>query len=607
MCRIFGCFNAPPTGLAEVASLQQHGGPDSSGAVTGADWALGANRLAVIDPAGGAQPYSLGPGRGVHAVLNGEIYNHDELRDRLRRLGHRFDDRCDGSILPALYHEYGEELTEHIDGMYTLAIIDTRAEPVLLLATDHAGMKPLYYHHDTADHALYFSSELAALLAFDGVDDRLWEPGLDRYLATRTPFGERTMLAEVRTLPPATTVVCRRGRPPRFLARRRPDPVPPTGDERETAELLRTTLRREVGRLLVADVPVAVIVSGGLDSSLVTALAAERGPIDAFTIAYRGDWPFDERHFAQDVTARTGAVHHQVEVDPEELPALLQETVRHLGQPNADPITVSSLALFRAVREAGFTVALTGDAADEVFGGYARMLTAAEHGPGWQSGYLDALAAAPAALRNALYTPEYRAELARSGVGPLPAHTVDELSAAGPRSTLERITDFELRHRMPAYHLRRVDHLSMASSVEVRLPYCQQSVTRLGRALPDRMRISDGSVKRVLFGAAEGLLPRSVLDRPKQPFTLPVTAMLAPGTALWGFCHEVLSESALRRGGRLCTEAVRHLFTRQAAAPDDTAALALWALTVYQLWFDRLAHGAAERAGGAPEALAAAP
>ncbi|MFE1500015.1 asparagine synthetase B family protein, partial [Streptomyces albidoflavus] len=339
----------------------------------------------------------------------------------------------------------------------------------------------------------------------------------------------------VEVLEPGTTWVGELGGTPRLRRRAAYVAGGPLDDGFTAARQVRRTLRSEVGRLLVADVPVALITSGGLDSSLVTALAAERGPVHTFNIAYRGAWPFDERHFAREVAERAGATHHQVEIDPAGFPELLEDTVWHLGQPNADPIALSTFALFRAVRDAGFTVALTGDAADEVFGGYERMRVAAERaaaGANWSEGYLDALSAAPAALRNGLYTDAYRAHVATDPA--LPAAARDDL-LHGPGTVLDRITRFELDHRLPAYHLRRVDHLSMASSVEARVPFCQRSVVALGRVLPDHQRIQGGQVKRTLYAAAAGLLPDRVLSRPKQPFTLPVTAMLRPGTSLWEY------------------------------------------------------------------------
>lgn len=583
MCRIHGYFNAvaTPHEMSAVGALQRHGGPDATGMTQAPGWGLGYDRLAVIDLQGGKQPYGLGG--PVQVVFNGEIYNHAELRRRMRERGHVFADRCDGSVIPALYLEYGEDFTEHLDGMYAIALVDRRRDvPRLLLATDTIGMKPLYYRWDETARSVHFASEIPALLGFAPVSTRMRETALDAYLATRTPFGGQTMFQDIDVLAPGTTFTCDLGGTPRV---RRPvaaaAELPEPG---QVARHVRERLREEVSRLLVADVPLALITSGGLDSSLVTALAAEYGPVHSFNIAYRGEWPFDERHFAKAVAEHTGSHHHQVEIDPADFPVLLEETVRHLGQPNADPIALSTYALFRAVRQAGFTVALTGDGADEVFGGYARMRTAAQTaaaGGDWSSAYLDALSAAPAAMRAGLYTHDYRHHLRHAS--PLPAAARHDL-LHGPGSVLERITRFELEHRLPSYHLRRVDHLSMAGSVEVRLPFCQQSVVALGRALPDTSRIADGLVKRTLYKAAQGLLPDSVLTRPKQPFTLPVSAMLTPGTPLWEFARDLLGPARLATDGRLDGGTVDALFTAQAHRPGDTTALTLWALLVHEVW-----------------------
>ncbi|MFJ8535797.1 asparagine synthase (glutamine-hydrolyzing) [Streptomyces sp. NPDC093591] len=594
MCRIYGYFNstASPNEMRGVGALQRHGGPDHTGTARAPGWGLGNNRLAIVDLDGGRQPYRLD---GITVVFNGEIYNHDAVRAHLTRRGHRFADRCDGAIIPALYAEYGERFTDLLDGMYAVAVLDTRERPTLLLATDESGMKPLYHRWDPVARSLHFSSEIPALLGFEGIGTSEWGPGLDAYLASKTPFGEQTMFEQIKVVPPATTLRCVLGETP-VTTRRRTDPAPVPTEQDKAADLVRDSLRTEVGQLLVADVPVALITSGGLDSSLVTALAAEYGPVHSFNIAYRGTWPFDERHYARQAAEHVGAVYHQVELDPATLPDRIEDVVWHLGQPNADPITVSTHALFAAVHEAGFKVALTGDAADEVFGGYARMHAAFEtaaSGGDWYTPYLDALAVLPAGRRHALYTDEYRKLV--EDVPPIPAEALARLRQ-GEGTVLERITEFELGYRLPAYHLRRVDHLSMAHSVEARLPFCQRGVVALGRALPDPLRIGEGQVKRTLYGAAAGLVPDGVHSRVKQPFTLPVTAMLAPGTPLWEFAHDVLTPSRLRAAGRLEPAAVDALFETQAVRPDDTTALTLWALMTYEVWQDQF-RGATRPAG----------
>ncbi|GHC32158.1 asparagine synthase (glutamine-hydrolyzing) [Streptomyces cinnamoneus] len=604
MCRIIGHLGArlSADSLRAAAGLQRAGGPDAQYLAARDGWALGANRLAVMAPQGGRQPYSLGT--GIHVVYNGEIYNHRDLRRRLAGFGHRVDDDCDGAVLPALYAHYGDGFAEHLDGMFAIAVIDLRNTPRLVLATDGAGMKPLYYHWDPAAGSLLFASELPALLALPGVPRVPRLSGLDDYLTTKTPFGDETMYEEVRALPAATDLVFEPGRGMRLHrrgpARAEPFPGGPAGPP-ATLEAagahVRNLLRAETGRLAEADAPVCAVVSGGLDSSLVTALLAERIPsLHSFTICYRGTWPFDERAFAAEAARHAGTVHHEVEADPAEFVTLLPDVVARLGQPNADPITVSSYALFRAIREAGFTVALTGDGADEVFLGYRRMQQALTGGADWQDAYVDSLAAVPGALREELYSSEYRDWLRAAGSSEdrLRRRLADRLAAvpgdAAPGSAaLAALTALELDERLPAYHLRRVDHLSMAHSVEVRLPFCQPGVQRTATALPQPWKLTARDDKRALREAARGLVPDSVLQRPKQPFTLPITAMLRDGLPLMEYARDLLSPEDVRRDGQLDAAAVQRLLRRQEERPDDTTALAVWALMIHRTWRAQLA------------------
>ncbi|WP_206797125.1 asparagine synthase (glutamine-hydrolyzing) [Amycolatopsis sp. MtRt-6] len=590
MCRIYGHLGGDLAHhhLRAVSALQRHGGPDARFSAAGDGWALGNNRLAIIDLDGGEQPYRLG--RDIKVVFNGEIYNHTELRRELHAAGYVFHDHCDGNVIPALYHRYGLDFVDHLDGMYAIAVLDLRAEPKLVLATDDAGMKPLYYHEN--GHELYFSSELPALLSVPGVPWDLWEEGLDSYLTTKTPFGERTMFDGVRVLPRAATAVYTRSGGLKISKRAESAfPAEDGGDLAAAGARVREMLRAETHRLALADVPISTITSGGLDSSLVTALLAEKVPhVHAFNIAYTGDWPFDEKRYAREVAARSGATYHQIEADPATFPGLLDEVVWHLGQPNADPITLSTYLLFQGVHDAGFKVTLSGDAADEIFGGYGRIRDALLGTEDWPNGYVEALAAVPSALRQRLYTDDYRELLRQKGTE---AERIERRLRADGGDRLAAITGFEVDERLPAYHLRRVDHLSMAHSVEVRLPFCQRSVTRLARRLPAEHRVRGREVKRALYAGARGLVPDSVLDRPKQPFTLPITAMLVPGQPLHGYARDLLSGPSLALGGQLDPKAVAGLFDAQAARPNDESALAIWSLLIHRIWTEQLARGGA--------------
>jgi asparagine synthase (glutamine-hydrolysing) len=578
MCRIFGSFAVAATGpeLATVSARQRHGGPDERGVLAGRGWSLGCDRLAITDPTGGSQPFRLPTAPGVTAVLNGEIYNHRELRRHLTARGHRFADACDGSLLPALYAEYGPAFAEHLDGMFAVAVVDLRGRlPQLVLAVDEMGMKPLHYHQ-APDGVVRFASEIPALLAFDGVPADPREETLDTVLATKTPFGTETALRGIRNLPPGATAVAR-GTDGLRVLRRRPRVAAPA-----PAAAVLDTLRSEVHRLADADAPVCAVTSGGLDSGLVTALAAEHAaPLHTFHLGYRGRWPDAEHHYARAVARRARTVHHQVDVDPAELTSLLTRTVRHLGQPNADPIALSTYALFRAVRQAGFTVALTGDGADEQFGGYDRVRAAlaAPEGTDWTAAYVDALGAAPRLMREWLYTPDYRAFIAEQG------SAADRIAAELRASRADRVstlTGFETRWRLPAYHLRRVDHLSMAWAVEARMPFCQPAVAALARALPGEQRQG----KRALYEAGRGLVPPAVLNRPKQPFTLPLTAMLTPEGPLLEPVRELLAPSRLARSGQVRPERVQALLARHREHPTHQDALTLWALAVHELWIE---------------------
>jgi asparagine synthase (glutamine-hydrolysing) len=585
VCRIYGVFNyrASRRELRAVSALQRHGGPDEQTFAAADGWAVGNNRLAIMEPDGGRQPFRLGR---IAVVFNGELYNHADLRADLSGRGYTFPDNCDGNVIPALYDLYGDGFTDHLDGMYAVAVLDLRGLPRLVLATDASGMKPLYYCRDEHNERFCFASELPALLGFTGVPVAEDPLGLETYLAGKTPFGERTMFQGINTLPRASTAtVTAEGFSVRSRTSASMAPRPRVQGLHEAGLELRDLLRTEVSRLLVADVPVAAVTSGGLDSSLITILAAERAQrLHTFNIAYAGDWPFDERHYAREVADLAGSEHHQVVLDPAHFGDLIEDVVWHLGQPNSDPISLSTYALFRAVRDAGFKVALTGDAADELFGGYARMAeaAAAPAGADWVDAYLDRLAAVPAALRRHLYTDDYVDLLSAAG-GALPVG-LEETLRHGAGSRLDRICAVEQTYRLPAYHLRRVDHLSMANSVEVRLPYCQPAVLRFAAGLRDEHRVTPDGVKQVLYRAADGLLPISILNRPKQPFTLPVTAMLAPGQPLWDLAHDALSGPEFRSDGRVRAAAVDGLFARQAARPSDESSQVLWALMVHQLW-----------------------
>ncbi|MEC0232178.1 asparagine synthase (glutamine-hydrolyzing) [Paenibacillus alba] len=587
MCRIFGYLGydfVDAKRLKAVSDLQFKGGPDQQSVLSERNWAIGNNRLSIVGLDGGGQPY-VG-GEHIRIVFNGEIYNHQALRQKLELKGYSFADTCDGSILPALYAEYGTEFVRYLDGMFAIAIIDLRETVTLTLVTDPSGMKSLYYYWDELKQSLYFSSELPSLLAFERIPKQLWLSGVDFYLTTKVVFGERTMFDGVYALPPASLLHARLGERPRLQrwSTYVTSDIPTTNFEK-TAAHLRKQLGEEVNSLLLADVPVSTVNSGGLDSSLITALASSSTEgIHSFNLSYVGDWPLDEKAYAREVAQRFGTTHHEVLMDPRNFQQLLPSVVAHLGQPNADPITLSSYALFEAIHQAGFKVTISGDGADEMFGGYDRFAEAVHTLGDWVKPYIGSLGVADAQQRWELYSDDYRSFVQENGS--IEDHIEHTLRQSN-RGRLDTILSFEREYRLPSYHLRRVDHLSMAHSVEVRVPYCQSRILDLANRLPDSWRVEGGRVKKLLYRTSEGLLPASILTRNKQPFTLPIDAMMRKGLPLFAAIEQALDQETIRRQNVFNPKAIEKLLQRQATAPNGKTALTLWSLAIFQLWLDQ--------------------
>ncbi|MEV6138200.1 asparagine synthase (glutamine-hydrolyzing) [Nocardia sp. NPDC051990] len=585
MCRIHGYLGGAPVeqaALTAVAQAQRHGGPDAQTMHVGAGWALGSNRLAVQGVDHGRQPYRFGP--GLMCVFNGEIYNHVALRGQLAGDGFRFEGTCDGDVVLPLYERYGNEFVAHLEGMFAIAIVDSRrGEPILKLFNDHAGMKSLHYY--VSGGRLCFASELQALSRFPDFPTQLDRLAVDRYFGGKAVWGPETIFSQVRTMPPGSIVEF--GSDARLVETSFAMTTAPFTPDADPAETLEGLLRAEMRKMLAADVPVCAITSGGLDSSLLTAVATElAGQVDTFNVAYRGEWPADERHFAAQVAAHCGTRHHQVELDPREFPALIDEFVAHLDQPNNAPHSLSTFGLFKAVHEAGFKVAITGDGADELFAGYRRYLTAAaDTRPGWHRRYQTTLAIAPVSVLAGLYSDAFRNEIL-SGGGYFSDLVGDEVAADrdfGERGVLETLLHFDCVRRFPEYILRRLDNLSMAWAVEARVPFLQPRIMAFASQLPARAKTAGGTGKAPVAAVARGRLPACIVDRDKQPFTLPITAMMRPGQPLYDMVGDIVLP--VERSGNLFNAVeVKSLFARQTARPANQTAQLLWSILILERW-----------------------
>ncbi|MEU0991587.1 asparagine synthase (glutamine-hydrolyzing) [Streptomyces sp. NPDC005953] len=575
MCRIYGYFGraVEVTALEAARDAQLSGGPDEQHYVRGANWGLGCNRLSIQDPSHGCQPFVNADG-SVYAVFNGEIYNFRAIREELASHGVPVEGDSDGSVLLPYYELHGDRFIERLEGMFAIAVVDLRTGGRLKLWCDPLAVKSVYYSVEGG--GVTFSSELSGLdtllpgpreLAPSAVDDYMnWQ-----CLPDGSPWYRHTS-----SLRAGERLVC----DGRTTVEGAQSADPSVTGEVHTPNRLRALLSREVAHMSLQSAPIAVQVSGGLDSSILATLLGElRGDVTGFHVTHEGTHSSDELVHAKEAATHAGIELEVVEVRDAELPELIPAMVRALGPPNATPHALSAFALFREISGRGFRVCFVGDGADEQFGGYRRYSTAlAVSDDSWPSRYLDRLSLIPEARYRQLYTPEYR-ELVDSGTSSR-QRSLDLLNRPAP-SRLEQLLAFDRLYKLPSLNLRKLDHLSMAYAIECRVPYCQPAVTAFARGAPDGMKVDGARRKQILWDAGIGVVPPGVQGRQKQPFTFPISAFMREGSHLWDFTVDVLSRPRLCADGYLSAAAVRKVIGEHGEGQDHSRLL--WGLMVLEL------------------------
>ena len=600
-----------------------HRGPDAAGSFLDDGVALAARRLSIIDLEHGDQPLANEDG-SVVVVQNGEIYNHEALHAELERAGHRFATRCDTEVLAHAYEEWGERFPERLRGMFALALWDARRRR-LLLARDRFGIKPLYWSAENGE--LLFASELRAFPRGEVDLD-----ALEAFLAFNAVPHPLSIFRGVGKLEPGDLLVWEDGRV-RIERFARPAPAPADGLRRESAEELaaelRDRLRDSVRAHLVSDVPVGVLLSGGVDSGLLAALAAQEtsAPVRTFSIGFE-EGSFDETAHARLVAERYGTEHHELVLRPDAaqlLPALAEAFDEPFADSSALPTYLVSELAARDVK-----VALSGEGGDELFGGYytyAADLLALRTAP------LARLARPlverlPSSDRRLSFDYKAKRFVRAAHLPPLERHhgwkeifSADARAELTGRSTsfdpvdllrgrfaetdgaelLARLQDVDLGVLMVADQLTKTDRASMAHSLEARVPFCDPAVAELALALPRRLRVRGLAKKVLLRKAAEPLLPAEIVRGKKRGFSIPAAAWLRG--ELEPFARDVLAPETLRRQGFFEPRAVARLLDDHVAGREDLSRQ-LWGLLSFTLWHE--AH--VERTPGAvrvPEVLAA--
>jgi len=490
--------------LADMSSAIAHRGPDDQGTYVDASAgvALAHRRLSIIDlTAGGHQPMADADGKVVVA-FNGELYNFVALRRELAALGHTFRSRSDTEVVVSALAHWGPAALGRFNGMFALAAWFP-SEARLLLARDPMGMKPLYYA--ALGGGVVFASEIKAFLVLKGFRPEINRNSLQQFLEFGYVFHEHdTALSGISKLPPGNAIEISAGRAGQPHAFFTPPPSLPPG-ERSVAhvvERLHETLSDVVREHLVADVSVGLLLSGGLDSSIIAALAAKDARVTTVTMGF-AESKIDERAFARDVAGHIGSDHHEVLIYPRKLVEDLEETVWHFDDLFADWGTVSTRVLYRKCREQGIKVVLVGEGADEIFGGYS-IFGASQlmRGPGvWRLFQLYRRYAGRRYGRQfASFAAHMRGYLAQSG-----------------GNLFDAVRLFESRRQLPNNYVMKVDKASMSVSVEARAPYLDRRVADIAYTIPANQLLAQGTDKFVLRRMAEQyrLLPPEITRRPK--------------------------------------------------------------------------------------------
>lgn len=583
-----------------------HRGPDDEGRFADRNMAFGMRRLCVIDVEHGQQPY-FSEDRDIVAIYNGELYNYPELRDLVLSSGHQLKSRADGEVLVHLYEEYGVELLDKISGMYAISIWDKKKQQ-LLLARDRIGQKPLYVWEKNDEIA--FASELKSFFWLEGFQAELDPRHLPSYLAHRFVPAPHTLLRHVTKLRPGEALIVQKdGRRNRWIYWQ-PRIVEPGTSHQLTywVDRLDGLLTDVVQSHLSSDVPLGIFLSGGLDSSVLAALASNQSshPVEAWSAAFPSNYPgYDEYEWAEKVANNFGMPLHRVDVDLTITPDRVRELAFILDEPMADPtvLPLDGVARYAAEKE---TVMLSGEGADEIFAGYAgygevsalesirkippviRQWWSHRNFPG--SGAMRR-AEEPLAERyrgvGFTFSLEEQSRLLREPLVSVdrPGAVQEYWATHKTLSDLQAIQGFDVKWFLPDDVLLKADRIGMHYNLEIRVPYCDHEIVDLALSIPLALRRYKKEDKRVLRQVARRHLPREVVERPKRGFPTPLTDLL--GGPLHDIAWDTLTGSRARSRQWFQFEEVERLLASMGPS-QPTASRQVYALLMLELWVEEL-------------------
>ena len=623
--------------LSLVESMRDtmtHRGPDDAGArvMDRARLGLGFRRLSIIDLSKAGNQPMHGCTDRVWLVFNGEIYNHLLLREGLEQRGHVYASHTDSETILHLYEERGLDFVNELEGDYAIALWDAEREQ-LVLARDRIGVKPLYFHHK--DGRFIFGSEIKAILRHPAVTAEIDEESLYHYLTFLTTPAPRTLFRDIQKLPAGHMLVVKRhgsidlqqywdALPPETL----PEEISLRSEAEHSAEILRL-LRDSIRKRMMSDVPFGVFLSGGVDSSANVALMSElmSQPVRTYTVGFEDSEELNELESARAIARRFGADHHEVIIGQQDMQKFLPDLVFHQDEPLADPVCVPLYYVSKLARETGTIVVQVGEGADEIFAGYdwfRKYVRINElfwrHAQRLPTSLRQSVTAMAKPIMEASFNKRTAIELVRRlGAGePLfwgGAIVFDEdfkrrvlssemnaradglssydavwkhlghVAQARPDSDFAaRMTYLELKLRLPELLLMRVDKMTMATSVEARVPFLDHHLVEYAMGIPVNLKIKGASGKHILKHALEKVLPSDLLYRPKRGFGAPIREWFrgASGEMLGG----LIMNSSIRRRELFDYAFITRLIDEHRRGARDWS-FHLWALLNLSLWYDR--------------------
>jgi len=630
--------------VVRMRDTMVHRGPDDAGVYVSEDCrvGLGNRRLAIVDlsPAG-RNPMPNEDGR-VWITFNGEIYNHESLRPGLEARGHHYRSHTDTETIIHLYEERGLDFVQDLEGDFAIGLWDEGAKRIVL-ARDRIGVKPLYYA--LAGGRLIFASEIKAILQHPVISRDIDEEALYHYLTFLTTPAPKTLFAGIQKLPAGCLLICNAQgdiEVTRYWDAVSNSTSVTERDEREIVEELPRLLRESIAKRMMSDVPFGVFLSGGVDSTANVALMSELmdQPVRTFTIGFHDNPAYNEIEEARFVAREYGTDHHEVMINQQELLDFLPDLIFHQDEPIADPVCVPLYYVSKLARETGTTVVQLGEGSDELFCGYrdyASYLDLYNHL--WRH-----LAGLPAPVRRGIATagrtfyelggarvlpkgrkmlPDLLRRLAEgeelfwSGTfvfdevnkqhlltrdarqrlaastgtdGGFSSYSViradlDRLLAIKPDADqLQRMIYQELKLRLAELLLMRVDKMTMATSVEARVPYLDHKLVEFAMSIPSHLKYHNGKTKHILKRALKGVIPDRVLNREKKGFGVPINEWMLD--RLGGFVEDALFNSSLRRRHLFDYDFVRNLLAAHRKGRANYAFF-LWSLLNVSLWYDQ--------------------